>query len=392
MQMQFKYSTMLTQISEWFNIPIFALEIINPNPITARGICKIPGYIRDSYTVKKFDSIDGLARKCGVRPEAILLLNQMEQEILREGETIEIPRQVKSSIVNPHFGYDHSRVEQDIHTLYEMYSMFQVRVIGESEQGRSITEITIGNGPLHVHLNASFHGNEWVTTNVVMQFVQDYVHAIATGGHLYGIPAETLYTECTLSVVPMVNPDGVEIAQYGPHDEERPVYRSMLLHEGVTFQDWKANARGVDLNNQFPTNWEIEKNRKWAKIPAYRDYPGAAPLTEKEAIVMQKLVEEKQFHRVVALHTQGKEFYWGYEGIEPKVSALLAARFERASGYKAVQMIDSHAGFKDWFIATYEKPGFTIELGEGVNPLPIEQFESIYRDVIGILVEAIRPL
>ena len=35
-----------------------------------------------------------------------------------------------------------------------------------------------------------------------------------------------------------------------------------------------------------------------------------------------------------------------------------------------------------------DRPGFTIEAGEGENPLPIEQFPEIYRDNLGILVTA----
>ncbi len=46
----------------------------------------------------------------------------------------------------------------------------------------------------------------------------------------------------------------------------------------------------------------------------------------------------------------------------------------------------SFAGYKDWFIQDYNRPGFTIEAGIGVNPLPISQFDEIYRDNIGILI------
>ena len=33
-----------------------------------------------------------------------------------------------------------------------------------------------------------------------------------------------------------------------------------------------------------------------------------------------------------------------------------------------------------------KKPGFTIEVGLGLNPLPISQFEQIYNDILGILI------
>lgn len=46
----------------------------------------------------------------------------------------------------------------------------------------------------------------------------------------------------------------------------------------------------------------------------------------------------------------------------------------------------SFAGYKDWFIQDYNKPGFTIEAGLGNNPLPISQFNKIYHDNLGILI------
>ena len=46
----------------------------------------------------------------------------------------------------------------------------------------------------------------------------------------------------------------------------------------------------------------------------------------------------------------------------------------------------SFAGYKDWFIQDYNKPGFTIEAGLGNNPLPISQFDKIYHDNLGILI------
>lgn len=46
----------------------------------------------------------------------------------------------------------------------------------------------------------------------------------------------------------------------------------------------------------------------------------------------------------------------------------------------------SFAGYKDWFIQNYKRPGYTIEAGIGENPLPISQFDEIYNDNIGILV------
>ena len=184
----------------------------------------------------------------------------------------------------------------------------------------------------------------------------------------------------------MVNPDGVNLVIQGA--SAAGDYSNSVLainQQSEDFSGWKANINGVDLNNQFPALWEIEADRK-PTTPQPRDFPGTAPLTEPEAIAMANLAEERNFRRMNAFHTQGKVIFWGFEGLEPPESAEIVSEYERVSGYTPIQYVDSYAGYKDWFIQEFRRPGFTVELGEGVNPLPIEQFQEIYEDSLGIML------
>lgn len=94
------------------------------------------------------------------------------------------------------------------------------------------------------------------------------------------------------------------------------------------------------------------------------------------------------FRLVIAYHTQGQEIYWQFQDFRPPLSFYIGSRFAKASGYTLADTPynSSFAGYKDWFIQSYNRPGYTIEAGIGVNPLPISQFDEIYRDNIGILV------
>src|SRR5699024_7554812 len=120
--------------------------------------------------------------------------------------------------------------------------------------------------------------------------------------------------------------------------------------------------------------------------PQPRDFPGYAPLTEPESIAMAELTGNRNFQRVNTFHTQGEVIYWGYEGLEPPESELIVHENARVSGYEPIRYIDSYAGFKDWFIQVYRRPGFTVELGTGINPLPISQFNEIYEETLGIML------
>ena len=63
-------------------------------------------------------------------------------------------------------------------------------------------------------------------------------------------------------------------------------------------------------------------------------------------------------------------------------------RLRSISGYTVEQTPtqSGYAGYKDWFIQEYDRPGYTIETGMGENPLPMSDFAGIYRDNTGILL------
>ncbi len=91
---------------------------------------------------------------------------------------------------------------------------------------------------------------------------------------------------------------------------------------------------------------------------------------------------------MITYHTQGRVIFYQYQNQTPPGSKEIGERFAKLSGYtlEEVPYNSSFAGFKDWFILYYNRPGFTIEVGLGENPIPISQFAGIYRENLGILV------
>ena len=284
--------------------------------------------------------------------------------------------------------YDSAVLKKEIDRLTECFPFVTSRIIGRSSMGQPIYELLLGaeNAEKKTHMNASFHANEWITTSVLMKWLKEYCYHVCTGRSALGFSPLDIFSSTKLSVVPIVNPDGVDLVLNGPGHLgiAREALDEMNEHQ-PDFREWKANINGVDLNNQFPSFWEIEKQRKPPKSPSYRDYPGDEPLTEPEAAAMRDLIANEPPDRLVALHTQGEEIYWGYKGLEPPESADVIQTFERLSGYKGVRYIDSYAGFRDWFIHYYGREGYTVELGKGKNPLPLKQFDDIYCKSRGIL-------
>lgn len=142
---------------------------------------------------------------------------------------------------------------------------------------------------------------------------------------------------------------------------------------------------------QFPAGWESAKEIKYSQgftKPAPRDFVGFSPLTEPEALAIYNFTLSHNFQLTISYHTQGQEIYWNFQNINPPRGYEIGQRFATSSGYVLtdVPYNSSFAGYKDWFIQTYNRPGYTIEAGIGENPLPISQFDEIYNNNLGILI------
>ena len=158
------------------------------------------------------------------------------------------------------------------------------------------------------------------------------------------------------------------------------------------FCGWKfLKSTGVDLNLQFPAGWEEAREIKFTQgftSPAPRDFVGYGPLTEPESLALYDFTLQHNFNLILAYHTQGQEIYWQFQNYAPENAERIGEEFAEVSGYSLAEVPfnSSFAGYKDWFLQTYKKPGYTIEAGLGENPLPISQFDEIYNDNLGILV------
>ena len=377
--------------SQLFSVPLILIETSNPGmdatQLQIGQVIQIPGYVKESYIIKDNDSFWTIAREENIPLDILELTNQdIDPSQLQIGQAIVLPRRVTEMVVDDVSSYTYEKMSADISELQLIYPFIMTHSTGTSVMGKEIIELQIGTGSKEVHLNGSFHANEWITTPIIMRFINQYVLSATNGLPIRDMPALPLYHATQLSVVPMVNRDGVNLVIEGISAAGVFSESVLAINQGSEeFSGWKANINGVDLNNQYPALWEVEAQRK-PTTPQPRDFPGIEPLTEPEAIAMAVLAQDRNFIRMNAFHTQGKVIYWGFEGLEPPESYEIVNEYERVSGYTPIQYIDSYAGYKDWFIQEFKQPGFTVELGLGTNPLPIGQFDEIYEESLGIML------
>ncbi len=303
------------------------------------------------------------------------------------------------AIVNTDIPISSESCQRMILQITESYPFCRSETLTETAFGRPVQTLVIGNGPRKVLYTAAHHANEWITALVLLKFGEDVAQAIVDGTVIGGMDARGISEAATIYMVPLVNPDGVDLVtgaiqpgqlQYETARTLSEFYPQIPFPEG-----WKANLLGVDLNLQYPAGWlqarEIKFSQGYTR-PGPRDYVGRAPLSQLESRALAGYTEVVDPALVLAYHSQGEVIYWQF-GEEVPGARALGQRFAEVSGYELADTPyeSGFAGYKDWFIQNFRRPGYTIEVGMGENPLPLSQFDKIYADNLGILTIAAMP-
>ncbi|MDR1927304.1 MAG: peptidoglycan-binding protein [Oscillospiraceae bacterium] len=346
------------------------------------------------HTVKQGETLAEIAGHYGSTLPVTLAANPgVSVNDLRPGQTVKVPLPLPVVPVDIPWSFDLFALT--LEGLQARFPFLLVESLGLSVLGRPIYQITVGRGKTRVGYNAAHHANEWITTPVLMKFLEQYAAGISQNSSIGGVDYRRLYSAYTLDLVPMVNPDGVDLVTGAlARDTEAFAQAGRIAGEypRIPFPaGWKANIRGVDLNLCYPAGWEKAKQIKYAQgygKPAPRDFVGSAPLAAPEAAVMHRRALQANYQLTLSFHTQGELIYWKYANFNPAGSENLAKRMQGVSGYlpSVTPPESGNAGYKDWFIQQFNRPGYTIECGKGVNPLPAAQFDEIYANCFGILL------
>lgn len=141
--------------------------------------------------------------------------------------------------------------------------------VGRSVQGRTLyaRDVVSPDAQVKVLVIGAIHGDELSSASVALHWIQNAVETPANA-HWRFIPA--------------LNPDGLLV---------RPAQR--------------MNARGVDLNRNFPTpNWERDAKVYWEKRTRKdpRRWPGPKPLSEPESRYIYDEMVRFQPDMIVSIH------------------------------------------------------------------------------------------
>ena len=311
---------------------------------------------------------------------------------LAEGEA-EAPE-----IVDPYRLYPYEQLTADLAALAERYpDLVSVSSIGRSVEGREIPLLRLGKGERIILISAAMHAREYETTNVVMAIAEQYCRAYERGDWYCGMSYRTILDGVSFLIVPMLNPDGVTIAQRGTeYALADPALAAMPITDGWpgNYSCWKANKNGVDLNHNWPYYFD---NSQKSLVPSSADYAGPEPLSEPETRAMYELIEQTPYDAFCSFHSAGNCIYWidssNPQALRDKLYPT-ASRIAQFCGYRLMlnEDISRSGGYMiNYARATSEKPCITVEICTYTGQYPFQNYFGLRATVekahpIGLLL------
>lgn len=301
--------------------------------------------------------------------------------------------EVTDPIVKERDKYSYSDMETDLNALKKKYSSrMTLRSLGTTADGRSIYEAAVGNSnaSTHILITGSIHAREYITTTLVMKQLE-YMLAYADNGSFDGRSLSSWLNDVCVHFVPMINPDGVSISQFGlnglkseslkeavnkAYENDVTLGRTTLEFEPY-LTVWKANANGVNLNDNF--------NALTENIASLTDKPSAdvyygTPGSENETRALQCLADSRHFKAVINYHATGSVIYWNYTGNKLTEHCRdLANNIKLLTGYTMVSTSTEGGSFKA-YLGTRTQPvtSLTVEVGKSRAPVNFEEFPTIW--------------
>jgi Predicted carboxypeptidase len=266
------------------------------------------------------------------------------------------------------------------------YDYMELSYIGTTLLGKGIPMVRLGDAGADraVLYVGAHHGMEWITSVLLLRFINEYCESYQNNRRMYNINIQYLFKSRQIFIVPMLNPDGCDL-QINGLLPTNPIRDRVLKMNGGSgdFSRWQANGRGVDLNHNYDAGFA-----EYKKIEAENGINGGAPTrfsgehpeSEPETAALCNFLRFNDVKMILTLHTQGEEIYYTSGETTAPRSAAIGNLIAKMTGYTLAspEGMAAYGGLTDWYIKEFNRPSFTIECGKGTNPLPLSHNFKIY--------------
>ncbi|MCI9080587.1 MAG: hypothetical protein HFH68_17055 [Lachnospiraceae bacterium] len=292
---------------------------------------------------------------------------------------------IKDEINTTMQNYSYKELCSDIEALGKLYgSRFKYNIIGQSWDGRNIYDIVIGNqyADQSILVVAELHAREYMTSQLCMKQIEYYLQNY--NEELDGVKVSDVLGNVAIHYVPMANPDGAAISQYGfSAIRNKSLRKKLLKMPGADNPSlWKANARGVDLNKNYPYEYTPRQGKRGSQ-----GYTGTKKCSEPEtkAIVdlINKLKGSTTVRGQINYHATGSIVFGDYEGpLEETITEMYnlacdITGYTSAASYKGDGK--SVGNLREFVMYKKKLPSITLEIGKSPCPLPSSEFKDVWK-------------
>lgn len=258
--------------------------------------------------------------------------------------------------------------------------------IGKTADGRELLVFRLGTGSKRIFINAEHHAREYITSILVLNQIEYLLKAYTENAIVDGYNIREILKNTSFWFMPMVNPDGLELCTQGRKGINNSDIKK-LIPEKSNYFDLKTNGMGVDLNRNYGAEWGKSKDRAGQRYA--NSFPGNYSFSEAETVAVKALCNVLEFDLSISYHAAGGVIFWYFNQAtaEEKRDLAIAQKLSSVTGYglvgKSASLSDPTrgGGFKDWFVQSFKKPAFTIEVGDGTceQPLDFSQYADIWK-------------
>lgn len=144
------------------------------------------------------------------------IVSYQSEAINKENSKLSRWFSTKTIVNTKHQRYSYSEMSRDIHQLKAAYGdRVHYQVIGKSVDGRNLYDVIIGNPNAKKTLLvvSNLHAREYMTVQLCMAQIEYYLKNYYRS--ISGTVPVNVFEKIAVHYVPMANPDGVTISQYG---------------------------------------------------------------------------------------------------------------------------------------------------------------------------------
>jgi Zinc carboxypeptidase. len=289
--------------------------------------------------------------------------------------------------------YSYDNFLSDANKLVKQYEkILQYVTIGTSHDNRDIILLKLGNGQQTIVCSGGVHARETINPIVLLKIIEYYADLYVNykqkrlklfsklgkpysylGAEydqmLYGTCIYELLQTFSILFVPLLNPDGYTIALEGFEAIRDPKLREKCITMQQPSEQWKYNARGIDINRNFPSVL-------WKK-----KFDQDNPASENETKALISLFQAYKSKGYLDFHSRGKQIYY-YRSVMPdsynhkQLDIALALKnvtnYELVMPEDEIDSGDTGGNTVHYFSEYFHKPALTIETVDEPAEFPLE--------------------